>query len=456
MNELDRVIRECDNICNRYEKYLEDFDNGRFANKFKLELINMAYLIAYSDGMLDKPELSTINKTFDLLFNEAMLKKHYGDDFISEDSFLARIPSTIINIAQVEKKQNMDVKCFLNDTRKIYGTFKQYGLIVIHCNGRRNEMAHKLLKRFLEKILCYIMTLEEKDELAIEKTPKIAVKKNDPFQVSNLSNLEQMNAVIEEVDSLIGLADVKKEIHDLVNLLMVRKLRADRGIKTPSISMHLVFTGNPGTGKTTIARKMAEIFKCLGVLDKGHLIETDRAGMVSGYMGQTATKVTELSDSAMGGILFIDEAYTLSNGKRDGDFGQEAIDTLLKIMEDRRENLIVIVAGYTNEMEDFLDSNPGLRSRFNKYIHFPDYSTKELETIFFKLCKEHEYTYNDKLIDLVHNKIEQMRNENEENFANAREIRNYFEKVISKQANRIMAMGTGSGDDLVTINEVDL
>ena len=155
-----------------------------------------------------------------------------------------------------------------------------------------------------------------------------------------------IQSILDDIDSMIGLESVKHEIHNLVNLLQVQKMRAEKGLKHPVMSNHLVFTGNPGTGKTTIARKISKIYKCLGLLEKGHLVETDRSGMVAGYMGQTAEKVTELINSAMGGILFIDEAYALSNNKMEGDFGQEAIHTLLKAMEDHRDNLIVIVAGY--------------------------------------------------------------------------------------------------------------
>lgn len=266
----------------------------------------------------------------------------------------------------------------------------------------------------------------------------------------------QLRELLEEIDGMIGLDGVKREIHNLVNLLQVQKMRESRGLKYPVMSNHLVFTGNPGTGKTTVARKIAKIYRCLGILERGHLIETDRAGMVAGYMGQTAEKVNELAEKAMGGILFIDEAYTLSNYKMEGDFGQEAIDTLLKIMEDKRDNLVVIVAGYPEPMEKFLDSNPGLRSRFNKHIQFEDYSVSQLNEIFHLMCDSQDYKIADDAESELLLNIGQMVAGSKENFANAREVRNYFEQVVSRQANRIMEHSGEDMDYLITIEKEDL
>ena len=267
----------------------------------------------------------------------------------------------------------------------------------------------------------------------------------------------ELNNLLEDIDAMIGLDGVKREVHNLVNILQVQRLRQKRGLKYPTMSNHLVFTGNPGTGKTTVARKIGKIYKCLGILEKGHFVETDRSGLVAGYMGQTAEKVNEVVESAMGGVLFIDEAYALTNYSMEGDFGQEAVDTLLKVMEDKRDNLVVIVAGYPEEMEKFLGSNPGLRSRFNKHIQFEDYSVSQLLEIFNLMCSTQDFVVAEDAKDLLMMNIGQMVASSKENFANAREIRNYFEDVVSRQANRLMNMSSVEmGDALITIEKEDL
>lgn len=252
---------------------------------------------------------------------------------------------------------------------------------------------------------------------------------------------------LEELNSLTGLDAVKQDIRNLINLIKVKKLREERGMKQPSISLHLVFSGNPGTGKTTVARLLAGIYQKLGVASTGQLVEVDRSGLVEGYVGQTAIKTMEVIESALGGILFIDEAYTLTSNKGEKDFGQEAVDTLLKAMEDHRDDLIVIVAGYTDKMEEFVNSNPGLKSRFNKYIFFKDYTGPELYNIFESLCVKQEYVLDKEAADYVRDYLELRATSHEENFANAREVRNYIERCIQRQATRIV--GLDNIDDTV-------
>ncbi len=267
---------------------------------------------------------------------------------------------------------------------------------------------------------------------------------------------KDVDQLLEELNSMTGLESVKQDITNLVNLLKIKKLREENDMKQPSVSLHLVFSGNPGTGKTTVARLLAAIYKGLDVLSRGQLVEVDRGGLVVGYIGQTAVKTQEVIESALGGILFIDEAYTLTANKGDGDFGQEAVDTLLKAMEDHRDDLVVIVAGYPALMEEFLNSNPGLRSRFNKYITFEDYTGDELMDIFEGMCKKQDYKLDEEAYAYAKEYWKDRAIHHEENFANAREVRNYMEKAISRQATRIVSMKEIDVRALETLKKEDL
>ena len=261
---------------------------------------------------------------------------------------------------------------------------------------------------------------------------------------------------IGELNSLIGLESVKKDVTSLSNFIKMKQMRETKGLKAPSISYHCVFTGNPGTGKTTVARILASIFKELGILKRGHLVETDRSGLVAEYVGQTAVKTNKIIDCALDGVLFIDEAYTLVGGQN--DYGMEAIATLLKRMEDDRDRLIVILAGYPNEMEDFISSNPGLRSRFNRYIFFPDYSSTELHDIFHLNVTKNEYVITTDADDYLKKKLEHVVQNKRKDFGNARYVRNYFESAIEHQANRLASDVNLTPEKLseLTIDDIDI
>ena len=259
---------------------------------------------------------------------------------------------------------------------------------------------------------------------------------------------------MEELNELIGLKTVKHDVEELIGLAKVRKMREEKGMKAVPVSLHLVFSGNPGTGKTTVARILAKLYKEIGILTTGQLIETDRSGLVAGYVGQTAIKTQKKIEEAMGGVLFIDEAYTLN--QEGENFGQEAIDTLLKAMEDHRDKFIVIVAGYTELMKAFVESNPGLRSRFNKFFEFPDYTVDELQDIFKMQCNKYQYTLTEEAEAAVREEIIRLEASKGENFANAREVRNLFEKIITNQAARVANLEDVSEETLTTITIEDL
>ena len=263
--------------------------------------------------------------------------------------------------------------------------------------------------------------------------------------------------LLVELDALIGLAPVKAEIHRVADLLRVMQLRRERGLPTTGGSRHLVFTGNPGTGKTTVARLVAQIYRSLGVVEKGHLVETDRSGLVAGFVGQTATKVRAVIESALEGVLLVDEAYALVRGS-EGDFGREAVDTLVKMVEDHRDDLVVILAGYPDEMALLVAANPGLKSRFPTTIHFPDYTTDELVAIFSSMCRAASYEPTPEALDAVRRRFHL--DPRAPGFGNARTARNLFEAAIARHASRIVDLteaGTTVSDvQLCTLEPADL
>jgi hypothetical protein len=264
-----------------------------------------------------------------------------------------------------------------------------------------------------------------------------------------------LEELLAELDALVGLDRVKADVRQLINFLKVQKLREEQGLKALPASRHLVFYGNPGTGKTTVARLVSQIYRTLGVLRRGHLVETDRAGLVAGYVGQTAMKVRDAVTKALGGVLFIDEAYTLATGGAN-DFGQEAVETLLKMMEDHRDELVVIVAGYTGKMQDFLGSNPGLRSRFNKHVHFDDYGVEQLVQIFKSFCRKAEFELAEGAEGELSSVFGVLCASRDETFGNARAARNLFEATLSKQANRLVSLPKVDREILSTIEPADI
>ena len=305
-------------------------------------------------------------------------------------------------------------------------------------------------RRYLIVLYRFLSIAAKADEVVTKQ--ETAYLKN---LIARAKAIEESIALRNELDSLVGLAPVKNEIQTLTNFIKIQQKRAEQGLKTSPMSYHCVFTGSPGTGKTTVARIVAGIYKELGILKKGHLIETDRAGLVAEYIGQTAVQTNSIIDKALDGVLFIDEAYSLANGG-ENDYGKEAIATLLKRMEDNRDRLAVILAGYTDEMKRFIDSNPGLQSRFSRYIEFPDYTADELLQIFEVNMRKYDYHFGEGAKEVLQQYLEKTVANKDANFGNGRFVRNIFEKTLEHQANRLAPESNLTTQRLSEITTADL
>lgn len=313
-----------------------------------------------------------------------------------------------------------------------------YITLIFGKNSAESRKYYEMRMQIVNYFINYDKLVSPKEKFVVEK---ISALVNDSLGLDFENPLLDKKKEVKEsealnrLNGLTGLTSVKHEITSLRNVIIAQNKRLAKGLPTIPMSYHCVFTGNPGTGKTTVARIVAEIYKDLGVLKKGHLVECDRASLVAGYIGQTAIKTNEIIDRALDGVLFIDEAYTLA--KEDDSFGQEAIDTLLKRMEDDRNRLVVIVAGYTNEMKSFIGSNPGLQSRFNRYIEFEDYTVDELVLIFKNMAEKQQFKLSEGFVDYLKSLLNEKITQNAKAFGNGRGVRNMFEKCVVRQANRL-------------------
>lgn len=312
----------------------------------------------------------------------------------------------------------------------------------------------------------YLLKFNSSLHDAVDLGKEVARKKKNSTTNQELNKIQHQDNLLkdssqpykseslETLKSLIGIDEVKSEIARILNSVKISKIREERGLPATSGISHFVFHGNPGTGKTTVARLLASALRDIGALSKGQLIEVDRSGVVAGYVGQTAEKTRQIVESAIGGVLFIDEAYTLS--KEGNDFGQEAIDTLLKMMEDHRENLVVVAAGYTDKMKEFIDSNPGLASRFQKHIFFEDYTPAELFQIFTKMVSDAKMILSENAIIKIKDILEKAYMNRDNSFGNARMVRNIFHKSIGMQADRLVTIENITEEDLQTLTADDI
>lgn len=424
--------------------------------KDKIPIFLWADVILSYAGLGHNLDLSSNEGLGILVYNTLMIEP----DFPFEYSFICQIhkklteaSESFIRNALASRDVNTDVfilEVYLKHFDK--QLHNQY-VILLYRFASLIAKADKNISTEEAEWLNKIMELKEPegDDDTIKPTesePQLQPKKNHSPSKPQSSATEHLNA-------LIGLTSVKSEINSLTNYIKVQKMREGKGLKVSPVSLHCVFTGNPGTGKTTVARIVSDIYKELGLLQKGHLVETDRSGLVAEYVGQTAVKTNKIIDSALDGILFIDEAYSLVDGGN-SDFGREAIATLLKRMEDDRDRLVVILAGYTDDMKRFIDSNPGLQSRFNRYVEFPDYSAEELFQIFETSTQKYEYSLTEEASEVLKSILNNAVEHKDKNFGNGRFIRNLFEKVIENQANRISSIPNITAESLATIEAEDI
>ena len=414
----------------------------KLAGDVALEAYDIAGAMVDADGLHTDNELLAMIETFGPRLRTELLRATPGDiraaSLLTGKRHWVERPSALFDLLVAADQKNGTTHSW---------TYYERAMAIAHevC-GTDAHVSHLELAS-LEALRSTLLGPLQR----VERTAQPAGA--SPAKAPDLPPARPIEELFAELDALIGLAPVKAEIKLVANLIAVQKLRIERKLPVADTSRHLVFTGNPGTGKTTIARLLAQIYRTLGVVSKGHLVETDRAGMVAGFVGQTALKVDGVVKSGLGGVLLVDEAYSLARGD-DNDFGQEAIDALVKRMEDHRDDLVVIVAGYPAEMELFVDSNPGLRSRFPKCIHFPDYTPDELVAIFRSMCEANHYVADDDALIAVRARLDAI--ERGKGFGNGRVVRNLFEATLGSQANRVVGIKDVTDEQLCALTADDV
>lgn len=446
--EIKEELNQCYVICDEIEKSGIVKDNLTMPLKEALRMDFLKFLAFLSSAsiVINHKEQKFIKENLNFNLDENKVLKLRYENNLSITYFCKNLPFVFKYFLLADAKDKAAGRSSKGRADKLCRAYDNLGQNFAACDDISNVSEITYHTTFVE------MLKKSIGEYGVATNKYI--KKVDYKEVNPSLTPEEITAqALDELNNLVGLDKVKDEVKTLINIMKVMKLREAQGLKTTGVSKHLVFSGNPGTGKTTVARLLAKVYGALGVIEKGHLVEVDRSGLVSGYVGQTAIKTKEVIDEALGGVLFVDEAYTLSNGK-EGDFGQEAIDTLLKGMEDNRDNLVVIVAGYPDLMEKFLNSNPGLRSRFNKFLFFEDYTSTQQVAILESMCKGKDYKLSEEAKEKAFRYFEKA--SLAPNYANAREVRNYLERAIAKQATRILTIENATKEQLQEFTAEDV
>lgn len=418
----------------------------------RAELTMFLMYLSASDGNIAWEESEFIRDYLDWNLSANEIERFIKENQIYSTEFENKVPLSMklfVRADNVVYDNEGYNESLISET--LYRAYEMLGKFFLACDG-------DITGREVEDLTIYLNTLQEyiqnevkskRNHKILSKEERISTEKDrDSLCDKEIEGEESLEELLESLNELTGLEEVKKDVNSLINLLQIRKIREQRGLKQMPMSLHLVFSGNPGTGKTTVARLLSKIYRKLGILSRGHLIEVDRSGLVGGYVGQTAIKVQEVIQKSVGGVLFIDEAYSLTANRGESDYGVEAVDTLLKGMEDHRDDLVVIVAGYPDLMNEFLNSNPGLRSRFNKFINFADYKPNELVDIFENMCSKSGYSATKECIEYVKKYFEKRYMTRNRNFANGRDVRNFFEMAMVNQANRLSTNTNISNEDL--------